>query len=199
MFKLVKKVVIRVLVLSIKIPLRLYFGYDKWHDSSYFERPYTKQIVQHLNKREERNYVLEIGCGTGSILRRLDFVERLGLDYDTRVLNALVFMNKLSGQKLIQTKHFNFLSDQISGNFDVIVLVNWIHEIKPTKLRSNLNKMYSQNLCLGGEIIIDTVGQSSYRHNHNIEFLTKDLDAKVILLGEFEFGRKVYSIKHFLG
>jgi len=175
--------------------LRWFYKYNVWHNSLYAHRLYAQAIVTYLNNRSVRNTALEIGCGTGDILRRIDFGEKMGLDSEQEVLNALNFLKfiKNRGGK-ITTQKFNFLSDSIKGRFDVIILCNWIHEIEPPILKEKLTLLFEQHLNQGGELIIDTLENPSYAFNHDISTLTNRLNCTKKLLGKFEYGRKVYSI-----
>jgi SAM-dependent methyltransferase len=73
------------------ILLRAYFRYSAWHNSIYLQHPYAQKIVYYLNHRMVRDAVLEIGCGTGDILRRLNYAVKTGLDCEKEALDALNF------------------------------------------------------------------------------------------------------------
>ena len=118
--------------------MRWIFGFDSWHLSRLSERPYALAIIAFLNSRPEakRQSVVEIGCGLGDILRHLHFRRRLGLDRDPRVLAAariLAIAHRVSDLRLEQ---FDAPHATLSGTFDAIVMVNWIHQIEPERLQS---------------------------------------------------------------
>ena len=63
-------------------------------------------------------------------------------------------------------------------------------------LKGYLSKLFDNHLNYDGEIIFDTVSQNTYKYNHDEQFLCKDLmSAECTLLGKFERGRNIYSIK----
>jgi SAM-dependent methyltransferase len=189
-----KKIISKLLTLPLLV-LRSYFKYNSWHDSLYSKRGYAKKIVSYLNTRIVKNSVLEIGCGTGDILRRLNYIKKEGLDYEQEVLNALnflIYIKNIGGK--VYTKKFDFLSDVVIGKFDVIILCNWIHEIEPSLLESKIRTLFENNLNTNGEIIIDILENTDYKYNHSITYLTQNFNCSQIILGEFEWGRKIYSI-----
>lgn len=59
-------------------------------------KQYCVDIINHLNKREIKRSVVEIGCGLGDILRNIHFIKKYGYDKQVEVLNALNFMIKKS-------------------------------------------------------------------------------------------------------
>jgi SAM-dependent methyltransferase len=181
-------------IVVIFVLIRKYFNYNPWHDSFFSDRPYAQKIVAHLNKRQEKISVLEIGCGTGDILRRLRFKEKYGFDYDSNVLKGLRFLSffQNNGGK-IKTKKFDFNKDQINKTYDVIILVNWIHKIEGKKLKSKIQKYFSENLNIGGELIFDTLSNSKYEYNHKATTLCTNLNCKIKKLGRFKYGRKIFS------
>ncbi len=197
LFLWLRKAFIRLCVLSYKLPLRLYFKYPKWHDLALIECEYAQYIVRHLNKKQTRGQVLEIGCGMGNILRNLDFETRIGVDIDNKVLKAFSFLNYFSSaNKNIKLINVGVNDLPIYKNCDAIVIVNWIHELDQETLVSYLNKLFHQYLSHGGELIFDTVSKKSYRHNHSIEAVIKSLSIeKYTVIGQFRHDRKVYSLK----
>jgi SAM-dependent methyltransferase len=187
--------------LFLKIPniplifLRMFFGYNSWHDSLYFQRNYAQKIVSHLNSRSVKRSVLEIGCGTGDILRRCDFKKKVGLDSESEVLSALHFLCYLRNRGgEVKTFKFDFASDNVNGKYDSIILCNWIHEINPSLLKIKIKEIFDSHLCDGGEIVLDVLDNPTYKYNHKMDDLTQGLSCSMTMLGQFEFGRNVFSI-----
>lgn len=174
--------------------LQKYFHFDKWHIVSLRQRKYAKDIVDYCNQLKYRNSFLEIGCGLGDVLRNVNFTDRIGYDMDFRVLNAATFLNKISFGTKIRFVVFNFPSSVISGKYDVILMVNWIHHVEPTVLKSKLGEYFSESLNEGGRIIIDTVQHPEYRYNHDVFYLTKNMTAEVRKLGDYERQRQIWLI-----
>jgi len=175
-------------------PLAWIFRFHDWHTLPLSLKQYAQEIVAFLNRQEKRSSCLEIGCGLGDIIGKVDFCKCTGLDSDSRVLRAARFLNRLKGAKGITFKKFKFPDDRLSGKFDVIILVNWIHDIEPAILRKKIREYYSDNLNPGGVMVIDTIEHQGYRFAHNIDFLTADLQSEKTLLGTYENSRKVWVI-----
>ena len=177
--------------------VQIVLGYDRWHNTPFFIRPYAKKIVEYLNKKDTKNSVVEIGCGTGDILRRLLYNEKYGLDNDEKVLKGLdffsVFLNKSTKIKILV---FDFEKEELEGQYDIIILCNWIHGIRPELLKEKINKIFDSNLKLNGEIIVDVIKKNSnYPYNHDISYLTSGFFGHIKEIGNYDYGRIIYSIK----
>ena len=178
-----------------KMLLRARFGFDRWHLFTLTEREYAKDIIRYCNGRQSRDRFAEIGCGLGDISRNVRFGERYGYDSDESVLKAARFLSRITGQRKIWFAPFCFPASPLSGNFDVILLVNWIHLVEPAVLKKGIEDYFSCCLCAGGAIIIDTVQDPEYRYNHDIRYLTAGIPAIVTSLGEYERQRQIWLIK----
>lgn len=185
------------LSVAVRKLLRRMFGFDEWHISPYSGRAYAGFVVDQLNALPLRNSVLEIGCGLGDILRRLRFNQKRGLDQDPCVLNAASFITQFSnpggGQVIFEPAIFP--NGPLVGNFDAIVLVNWIHHLAPAVLKDGLKQLFSANLNPHGVLIFDVVANESYRFNHDWRYLTSELDCQTRLFGPFEYGRYLVFVE----
>lgn len=179
----------------IRKPLAWIFRLDDWHTLPLSLKRYAQGIIAFLNKAGNRESCLEIGCGLGDIIRRLNFRERIGLDSQNQVLRAARFLSLLSFQRGIRYKGFTFPVDPIEGKFDALVLVNWIHNIEPEILKLKITQYYLDNLKVGGYMIIDTVRHDGYRYGHKISFLTSDIVCEIIHVGIYENNREIWAIK----
>lgn len=177
-----------------RMPLYWVFRFDKWHLFTLTERNYARDIIAYCNKRNIRNSFAEIGCGLGDILRNVKFTSCLGLDNDKKVLAAAAFLNKLYFKKNIRLDVFHFPQSVFEGSYDVIVMVNWIHHIEPLTLKNKIEEYFDLFLQDKGAIIIDTVQDPEYEFNHNISFLTGDVNCEVVKIGDYERHREVWGI-----
>lgn len=175
--------------------LALIFHFDNWHTSVLSSKRYAQELILFLNKIQNNGSYLEIGCGLGDIIRNVNFKQRLGLDRENEVLRAARFLSLLSFQGDIAYKRFEFPTAPIEGKFDVITLVNWIHNIEPEILKSKITEYYLNNLKNDGCIIIDTVQHERYKYNHKVDFLTKNIKCDIIRIGLYENNREVWAIK----
>ena len=174
--------------------LQKYFQFDKWHIVSLRQRRYAREIIAFSNRRVNRKSFLEIGCGLGDILRNVRYENKTGYDLDQKVLNAAAFLNKISLGPAIHFGVFNFPESEITGKYDVILMVNWIHHIEPTVLKLKIQEYFANVLNGGGTIILDTVDHAEYQYRHDIFFLTKDIKANVNKLGDYERQRRIWLI-----
>jgi SAM-dependent methyltransferase len=174
----------------------LFYGFDEWHISPFYERTYAVQIVEYLNNLVDiRNYkIAEIGCGLGDIIRRVKATSKLGFDYDYKVCKAANFVSKILNDK---TKYaqFKFPDDSLSSTYDAIIMVNWIHHIEPVLLKEQLAVLFHEHLSLNGKILVDTVQDEQYQFNHDINFLTASLNCELEVIATDKRQRKVFAIK----
>lgn len=176
--------------------LQLAYGFDKWHISPLAERPYARDVITYSNNRKERNNFVEIGCGLGDIIRNVDYINRTGYDNDGKVLKAArVLPSKTRNGKSVNFEVFSFPESKLTGKYDVITMVNWIHHIEPVVLKKYIEQYFQENLTASGEIMIDTVQDKAYRYNHNIEFLSGGIPCSVFRIGEYARQREVFAIK----
>jgi len=178
-----------------RIFLRYIFKFDNWHVFTLAEKKYAKDIIVYCNGRRVRGSFAEIGCGLGDIVRHVRYHERVGYDMDERALKAARFLNILSGGGKVRFSVFTFPDSSIRGTYDVVVLVNWIHLIEPSVLKSAIATYFNTALNEGGVIIIDTVQDPEYKFNHNIGFLTDGIKARVNKLGDYERQRQIWLIE----
>jgi SAM-dependent methyltransferase len=178
-----------------RIFLRYIFKFDNWHVFTLAEKKYAKDIIVYCNSRRVRGSSAEIGCGLGDIVRHVRYRERVGYDMDERALKAARFLNILSGGGKVRFSVFTFPDSSLRGTYDVVVLVNWIHLIEPSVLKSAIATYFNTALNEGGVIIIDTVQDPEYKFNHNIGFLTDGIKARVNKLGDYERQRQIWLIE----
>jgi hypothetical protein len=171
------------------------YGFDRWHVGHGGEQ-YAADIVRALNAWPEtdRQAAVEIGCGLGDIIRRLRFKERLGLDRDPRVLRAARLLCTVRGAGRTRFEVFEFPGTPLTGVYNAIVMVNWIHAIDPERLRQSLCLYYAQHLCPGGAIVLDTVEDPAYGYNHDVRRLVP-AGASIDRLGEYPRGRYVWAVR----
>jgi SAM-dependent methyltransferase len=178
----------------IKLFLRSIFHFDRWHVYTLTEKQYAKDIIVWCNRRQERNSFAEIGCGMGDIVRKVHYRQREGYDLDERVLKAARLLSKMHGQSKTRFATFVFPDSPLPGKYDVLMMVNWIHHIPPEMLKTKISEYFSGALTPKGCIIIDTVGDSEYKYNHDIGYLTAGLGATVTELGAYERDRRIWII-----
>jgi hypothetical protein len=150
--------------------LRLLFGFDPWHASApYSCRPYKALVVEMANSLEP-SIVVEVGCGLGEIISRVNAVERFGIDSDVRVIRAARFLHRGRGfwihddASCIQ----RIVPPELS--IDCLIMVNWIHNLNPERLSKLLLPLLPRTRYLILDAI-DADGPNSYLYKHDFSFL----------------------------
>ena len=187
-----------------RVIISRYFNLNKFHESTFLQKPYCGIVVNYLNKRSIRNNALEIGCGTGDILLNLNFKFLNGYDKYDKALEVINFNNNLKffRKKNLVTKNFDFnsKSNNIEGIYDVVILCNFTFKFTEEFLKQKVELIYQNNLSEGGELIIDVIKlnphyiprikEKSYEKKnnfgtlHNIDFLNNDIKGHKIFLGQ---------------
>ena len=154
--------------------LRIFFGFHPWHaDSPLSRRPYRRVVAELVNTLRP-DCVVEVGCGLGSVLSLVNAKHRVGYDIDAGAIKAA---------RCLRGSSISFRKGDMSAitetSIDVLILVNWIHDISPSILEEWLTPLlpFTAYLCLDA---IDSDNPAGYRYEHNFSFLGK----KVQLLKE---------------
>jgi SAM-dependent methyltransferase len=111
--------------------LRFYFGFNRWHSSgTYWCRPYKREVVE-LSNLIKPNSVLEIGCGLGEIISRIDATHRQGIDIEPQVIDAARFLNRKNNYFNVGSLH-DLSNIKLNADLplDLLIMVNWTHEIE---------------------------------------------------------------------
>ncbi len=171
------------------------FRFDRWH-LGHAGEPYARRIVEFLNAwpAAERRALLEVGCGLGDILRGARFQVRVGLDRDPRVLAAARLLALARGRFGLRFRTAEFPALSVSGRYNAIVLVNWIHQIPPHPLADGLRALYTRHLEPGGALIVDTVRDPGYTYNHDIAALAPP-GSSIEHVGRFARGRDIWALR----
>ena len=174
--------------------LSLIFHFDKWHISPLSERPYAFDIIKFCNNYTHKNSIVEIGCGLGDIVRNVDFIIRTGYDSELNVLKAAKFLTRDKPSQTTLFLPFKFPGSTLKDRCDILIMVNWIHLIEPSVLRTKLHEYFEANLEPAGCLIIDTVQDREYKYNHNISFLADGLKCRTEKIGAYKREREVWAI-----
>ena len=132
LFKLgLKSVFICVIKKALFKLLQVYFDFNPWHASAPYEcRPYKRDVVELANKVAP-SCTIEIGCGLGEILARVDSFYRLGVDIEKEVINAAYF---LYGKKCRFAEgsidDVTKIAHIVDHPVDLLIMINWTHGIK---------------------------------------------------------------------
>lgn len=187
--KLLNKLKLKIKFIFFKI-----FKFQSWHVGDILIRDYSLCVIEYLNKSQYNN-VLDVGCGFGDILSHIKSKKKIGIDNDIKIINAAKLYNLFKlNTKFYNSEIYDLDSDK---KFDLIILLNFTHNIEPTDLKNLLNYVFNSLISDRGKIIIDTVGDISYNFNHDINFLmSKNISrTKIIKIGTFKFKRDIFCIE----
>lgn len=151
--------------------LRLLFGFDRWHASApYTCRPY-KQLVVELTNALQPTTVVEVGCGLGDIISRVNAVDRFGIDSDSQVIRAARFLHRGRGRWIHGDGNRIQLVVPQERKIDCLIMVNWIHNLSCESLSELLLPVLPRTRYLILDAI-DADGPISYRYKHDFGFLS---------------------------
>jgi hypothetical protein len=134
-----------------------------WHPPTSM-RQYRKTVAGIVNALKP-DIVCEVGCGLCSILSRVRAPYRHGYDIDPGVIRAARLLRGSSlklqegGLSAVGLKHI-----------DVLILVNWIHEVSPHDLEKELSRL----LPITRYLVLDAIDPDNsygYRYKHDFSFL----------------------------
>lgn len=175
--------------------LQFYFKFDKWHVSPLLKRKYASDLIVHVNKitNIKEKSVAEIGCGLGSIVANINAKSRFGYDQEKAVIDAARFVDKFKRQKTTYSV-FDFPNEKMKQKVDIIMMVNWIHNIPNDVMKVEMEKMFVENLNPGGMIITDSVDNERYKFFHDFESMFDQSIYSINCIGVYPANRKLYVI-----
>jgi SAM-dependent methyltransferase len=174
-----------------KLPVRLLyyvFKFQRWHIYGSTKPEYSRIVSNLANSIGENLSVVEIGCGLGNIISKVKSPRKIGFDLDNNVIRAAKFIQKFKFHRFkVVFKHGSF-TEAILSSPDVLIAVNWIHNIPTEVLFSKLKYFTDQ----GTIVIID--GVENYKFYHSKKLLSLSfLVQEISVVGEEK--RHIFLIK----
>jgi len=144
----------------------LVYRFDRWHATAPICcRPYKAQVVDLASSLRPES-VLEIGCGLGEIVSRIDSPRRFGADIDRGVLRAAAALHGGVRYAAASLEDSQGLGALTGGRAEVLVMVNWPHTVAFDVLAPAITALHD---LLGLRyLIMDAIveGTPGYRHSH---------------------------------
>ncbi len=179
MKSITKDYLYKILCIAQRIKYRLLFyglKIDPWHlNGTFYCRRYKIKTLEIINKVKP-NYYIDIGCGIGEILNKVELRpnKKFGFDIDESIAPAI---KRLKGDFYFSSNKntfYNHLKEKINGknNKIIVSLLGFSHKISDKKLFNYLNEL---RLILGPYILItDSIYDNSkeYKYSHK-SFLEK--------------------------
>ena len=138
------------------------FKFHPWHaDAPTSARHYRLLVAKIVNELKPKT-VVEVGCGLGEILIRINAPEIYGYDADEGAIRAARF---LRGKKVIFIH--GDLKTVALQQIDVLILINWINKISPASLEEQLIPLIQRTRYL----LLDALDPAVPGYKHNFKFL----------------------------
>lgn len=155
--------------------LRHLLKFDAWHAAApYSCRPYKKRVVELANSLR-LDVAVEVGCGLGDILSRVNARQRFGFDTELAVVRAARCLHPLGTRWIHGDASAVLQCTPPARNIDCLIMVNWIHNVSPEQLAACLLPLLPRvrHLILDA---IDPDAPGSYRFRHDFAFLRADAE-----------------------
>lgn len=174
--------------------IRQFFGFNAWHCSGTFScRAYKQRVVDLANQLAPRR-VVDIGCGLGEVLVRINAKDRIGFDVDSRVVRAAQWLHGSKAAFFTASLEENEKIANSTGEAaDVLIMVNWIHELPPQDLIRMLNALLARikiRFLIVDGIFPDIPG---YRYHHGIDVL--NFFGRITITSDADEVRKLYLLE----
>ena len=140
--------------------------FDRWHvHNTCFNRPY-KMIAVTMSNSIKPGSVVEIGCGLGDIISRIDSTTKIGFDICANVLAAASDYHNQN----IRWELGSFLEAQKIEK-DLLVAINFIHNLSPEELEKNI----LLNISTTKYFLLETISKNTdgFRYYHDFSFMEK--------------------------
>ena len=178
----------------LKIILSFVFRFDYWHSSPRENRDYILFSNKIIKLKKNKDYIADIGCGLGEVTYN---IKNSYIDFYDSSSNIIRFL-KIT--KFFQKKNnfylFDFKEEQLTKKYDVIVLLNFLHNIDEQFFLERLSNIYFKNLRRYGFLIFDIIDQNkNYKYNHKIKFfLEKNKIKRVFISNKMKFNRRIIVV-----
>lgn len=162
--------------LSKKISYRLLahrYRFDPWHAKSPFEcRAYKREVVRLVNDLRP-GVVVEVGCGLGEIISRIENCRRVGFDIDANVVEAArhLYGNRCEFAAASLADVGAVRGVVGDGGADVLIMVNWAHAMAWPELCMQIRAL--ARAISTRYLVMDTIraGLAGYAHHHSFDAL----------------------------
>lgn len=163
------------------------FDFDPWHvRGNYYWTPYKAIVVESINALRPQT-VIEVGCGLGDIICRVEAEFLLGVDISAQVTAAArkrhpnVRFSVGNLRELPQILRLYGIRE-----VDVLVMVNWLHMLPTREVESALLSIIEDVRVR--HLVWDAIStnRSDYLHRHRpedfaaigtVELVIKDVDS----------------------
>jgi len=178
----------------LKIILSFVFRFDYWNSSTRENIDYILYSNKIIKLKKNKDYIADIGCGLGEVTYN---IKKSYIDFYDSSSNIIRFL-KIT--KFFQKKNnfylFDFKEEQLTKKYDIIVLLNFLHNIDQQFFLERMSNIYFKNLRRYGFLIFDIIDQNkNYKYNHKIKFfLEKNKIKRVFISNKMKFNRRIIVV-----
>lgn len=149
--------------------LQKVIGFHKWHTIPVEQRPYSMEVIKWCNQLLKNEVgkgksIVEIGCGLGDILAKIDAKEadKVGYDLDEKVIRAARILHPKTKYKVE-----SFAPDIFKQEILILITVNFLYSLDSDMVEKQFKKILSNNdiKYIITEIMYPTTPNYPYSHN----------------------------------
>lgn len=138
--------------------LYIIYHFDKWHFCRPFETTNYKQMIVNIIDPilEKDSTVVDVGCGTGQILRHIGKSRRIGIDLDKQALQCGALFNKFINPPIEYLEGSIANVSALNTQIKVLILTNWLHNYDDDWIAVNLYELFKNNIienCIVDEVL----------------------------------------------
>ena len=173
--------------------LQKIYKFNNWHaDAPFICRSYKRVVICVIN-RLNPDVVLEIGCGLGDIISRVNANKKFGIDQDINVIKVAKIFHKNVNFKEGSFKEVSILEE---NNINVLVMVNWLHELECKNIKNELFKLLETKKI--NYLVVDEIleNHKGYKYHHHFRTFLKDKFTEIESFDEPENIRKIKVFKN---
>jgi SAM-dependent methyltransferase len=144
--------------------LRLLFKFERWHSMSNFHcSVYKRSVINELNQFHFHS-IVDVGCGLGEIITRLNAARRVGIDASSEVIKAAKFLSNGSVKYFTIDEYFNA---EEMPKADLLIMLNFAHCMSLESLIKLIKQYVNKNSA--EYLLIDVIknGSPIYEYHHN--------------------------------
>ena len=169
-----------------------FFKFESWHISSIESREYCLDAVSYINSKVRLDdLVIEIGCGLGETIDRINTKKRYGYDLSKQVISAAK-IHHMFGNTEFQVGSFNSVAGQ---KIQYLIALNFLHDFDLRTVSDWLNQCIQNNKIQF--FILDEIKDRAYQNNHNFKGILPKSFVLVDTIGEeYIYNRSIKVFKN---
>jgi ubiquinone/menaquinone biosynthesis C-methylase UbiE len=175
--------------------LHYIFKFDDWHILNIYEnRTYKQVIVRRVNELRPR-IAVEVGCGLGEIISKIDTKVRIGIDIDKNAIRAARLLNWRRNTRFL-CGSLDDVRELPCDEIDALIMINWLHEIPEEQIVGDISRLLQKkqiSYLVADEMPKDRAG---YKYHHTLRNSLRDWFVEIEEVKDPENTRKIVILKH---